>query len=59
MLLRKTVKGLAEASAPASAGSAVCSAAIRSPSRISEISKPTHVDTKAIVTTGAAVESTR
>ena len=58
-MLRKTVNGLAAASAPESAGSAVCSAAIRSPSRMREISNPTQVETKTIVTTGAAVESTR
>ena len=58
-MLKNRVNGLAVASAFESAGSAVCSAAIFRPSPMSEISKPTQVDTNTIVTTGAAVESTR
>ena len=55
-----TRKGFTETRAVASSGSAACcSAAIRSPLAISEISYPTHVEMGTRAATGAAVESTR
>jgi hypothetical protein len=55
----KMVNAFADSSAAATSGAVPgWAAAAASPSAMSEISNPTHVDTNTIAATGAAVEST-